>query len=215
MDFLVMNRHKKHLIPFITGAIALCLSSCTSPAVISQSDNPSLPTAETLKSLSGNTEQVTSGTQQKTQPALDALTSSLSPSSQPLKANNTKATSTAQSGKTTTLTVYQPDSQCQNLLSEKVTVPAGNLVDTAVGKVLQQADSGDFDLAGYRVKVNAKTGIATIDLRRLPNSKRQFVSLAPCEQFALFGSLRKTLTANPQLKIRDVRFTEQGQNIQL
>ncbi|NEQ15875.1 MAG: sporulation/spore germination protein, partial [Moorea sp. SIO3E2] len=33
--------------------------------------------------------------------------------------------------------------------------------------------------------------------------------------FALFGSLRKTLTANSQLNIKDVRFTEQGEDIYL
>jgi hypothetical protein len=48
-----------------------------------------------------------------------------------------------------------------------------------------------------------------------PNSRRQFVSLSTCEQFALFGSLRKTLTDNSPLKIKGVRFTERGQDIVL
>jgi hypothetical protein len=96
-----------------------------------------------------------------------------------------------------------------------VAVPAATTVNAAVGKVLDKASSGDFGLAGYRVNVNAKSGVATVDLRLSPDSRRQFASLSSCEQFALFGSLRKTLTNNSQLKIKDVRFTEQGQQIVL
>jgi hypothetical protein len=166
-----------------------------------------LSTAKTLKSLSGSTEE-------KTQPLLKALASQLSPSSEPLSASTSKATSTVQPSKTVTLRIYQADSQCQNLVSQKVAVPAGSPANAVVGKVLQQADSGDFDLGGYRVNINAQTGVATVDLRRLPSSQRQFISLSACEQFALFGSLRKTLIANSQLKIKDVRFTEQGRTLQ-
>jgi hypothetical protein len=61
--------------------------------------------------------------------------------------------------------------------------------------------------------VNVDNGVATIDLRIAPESKRQIVSLSSCEQFALFGSLRKTLTSNPQWNIKDVRFTERGQEV--
>jgi hypothetical protein len=86
-------------------------------------------------------------------------------------------------------------------------------VDAAVGTVLKEAASGDFDLAGYRVNVNANSRVATVDLRLSPDSQRKFVSLSTCEQFALFGSLRKTLTANSQLNLKDVRFTQQGQEI--
>jgi hypothetical protein len=94
-----------------------------------------------------------------------------------------------------------------------VDVPAENPAQAAVGKVLKQADSGDFDLAGYRVKVNPESRVATVDFRLSPNSKRQFSSLSSCEQFAMFGSLRKTLTDNTQLKIKNVRFTNQGAEI--
>ncbi|NEO47853.1 MAG: hypothetical protein F6K55_28560, partial [Moorea sp. SIO4A3] len=113
------------------------------------------------------------------------------------------------------LNVYRADSQCQSLVSEQVSVPVGNSVNTVVGKVLETGNSSDFNVSGYRVKVNANTGVATVDLRLSPDSQRQFVSLSTCEQFALFGSLRKTLTANSQLNIKDVRFTEQGEDIYL
>lgn len=114
---------------------------------------------------------------------------------------------------TLTLNIYQADSQCQALVPKPVAIPAGAPVDAAVGKVLEQAESGDFDLAGYRVAVNS--GVATIDLRLSPDAQRRFVSLSSCEQFALFGSLRRTLTDNSQLNIKDVRFTEQGQELTL
>jgi hypothetical protein len=123
--------------------------------------------------------------------------------------------SIAQAKGTVTLTIYQADNQCQTLVPETVAVPATRVVDTAVGEVLKQADSGDFDLAGYRVQVNSNSGVATVDFRLSPNSRRQFVSLSSCEQFALFGSLRKTLTDNSRLKIKNVRFTQQGQEIVL
>ncbi len=208
-----MNRLKKYLSSLIAGAIVLSLSSCTSSAISSKGDSRGLPTADTLKPVAGSIDQVASSTGQKTQPSLDTVTSTPSPSSKPLNATNSKTTASAQSSNTVPITIYQADSQCQNLLPENLSVPAENPVEAAVGKVLKQADSGDFAVAGYRVNVNSKTGVATVDLRRSPNSKRQFVSLSPCEQFALFGSLRKTLTDSSQLKIKDVRFTEQGQII--
>ncbi|MFO0142950.1 MAG: sporulation/spore germination protein, partial [Aphanizomenon sp.] len=36
-----------------------------------------------------------------------------------------------------------------------------------------------------------------------------------CEQFALFSSIRKTLISNAQWKIKEVRFTERGEDIML
>lgn len=208
-----MNRFRHHLTPLITSVIVLSLSSCSALSVSSQNDSTHFPAAETLKSLAGSTDSVASGIELNTQPSLDVLASTLSPSSKPKSLNitNTKAIPTAKSSNAVTLHIYHADSQCRNLVPEQEAVPATNPIDAAVGRVLKQVDSGDFDLAGYRVKVNA--GIATVDLRRMPNSRRQFVSLSECEQFALFGSLRKTLTTNSQLKIKAVRFTEQGQAI--
>lgn len=113
------------------------------------------------------------------------------------------------------VTIYRPDSQCEALVPEKVSVSGGSSLEAAVGKVLELRNSADFNLSGYRVSVNPKSGVATVDMRLAPNSKRKFVSLSTCEQFALFGSLRKTLTSNQGFKIKDVRFTEQGQKISL
>lgn len=203
-----MNRINKYFTPLITGVIVLSLSSCASSPTNRQSDNAGLPAAESI-----NTSLTTE---------LDAA--SLTPvqphkqtpvATQSLNATDTRATATAQSLNTVAVKIYRSDSQCRTLVPEKVPVPAASPVDAAVGKVLKQADSGDFGVAGYRVKVNANSRVATVDLRLLPDSRRQFSSLSPCEQFALFGSLRKTLTDNSQLKIKDVRFTQQGQEIKL
>jgi hypothetical protein len=204
-DSLAMNCLKNYLTPFVIGIIVLSLNSCASSPTNRQSDNPNLPTAETAQTPS-TTFLSDSGVSIPAQPEKE--TPVANPSSQ-------VTSSTTPAKDTVTLTIYQADSQCQTLVSEKVAVPTSSPVDAAVGKVLNQADSGDFDIAGYRVQVNPKNGIATVDFRLSPNSRRQFVSLSTCEQFALFGSLRKTLTDNSPLKIKGVRFTERGQDIVL
>lgn len=201
-----MNRLKTYLTPLLAGLIVLSLSSCTSSPDNRQSGNDSSSPAETDVV---STEQSEKASTTPTQPQQKTPVAS-----QPLDATGDRSTSNPGT-KTVTLTIYQADSQCQNLVPEQVSVPADTLVDAAVGKVLQQADSGDFNLAGYRVQVNSNSGVATVDFRLSPDSRRQFVSLSSCEQFALFGSLRKTLTDNSRLKIKDVRFTERGQAIQL
>lgn len=197
-----MNPLRKYLAPLITGLIVLSLSSCTSSPTNRQSDNANSPTQEM-----GNVPSTTLSAKSATTPAQPQTQTPVT--RQPLNTTG----SIAQAKDTVTLTIYQADNQCQTLVPEKVAVPATRIVDTAVGEVLKQADSGDFDLAGYRVQVNSNSGVATVDFRLAPNSRRQFVSLSSCEQFALFGSLRKTLTTNSQLKIKNVRFTQQGQEI--
>jgi Sporulation and spore germination len=94
-----------------------------------------------------------------------------------------------------------------------VSVPSEEPLKGAVGKIIQERDNADFSLSGYRVTV--KNGVATVDLRVSPESKRQLTSLSSCEQFALFGSLKKTLTSNPKWNVKDVRFTEKGEELAL
>lgn len=170
-----MNQSNKYVAPLLSGAILLCLTSCTA----------------ILRDRNGN--QVTS----------------FSPGSP------SQLTQPAQTISQKTITIYQPDSQCQTLVPAKVTLPSTSALQGAVGKILEQRNSNNFNVTGYRVSVNPKSGIATVDMRLAPNSQRKFVSLSTCEQFALFGSLRKTLTSNPGFKIKDVRFTKQGQEISL
>ncbi len=111
------------------------------------------------------------------------------------------------------VTLYTSDIECQDYVPKKVPVSADTPVTDVVGKILTSKDTGDFNISNYRVKVN--DGTATVDLRISPNSQRQLASLSSCEQHALFGSLRKTLTSNPKWKIKDVRFTEAGEEIVL
>jgi hypothetical protein len=147
----------------------------------------------------------------------NTTTNAISPTSKPSVArlrSKTKAIEPkAVSGKTVKATLYTSDTQCQELVPQKVTVAATTPITNVVGKIIQEQDTADFSLSGYRVRV--RNGIATVDLRRSPQSKRQFTSLSSCEQFALFGSLRKTLTSNSQWGIRKVRFTERGEDIVL
>jgi len=140
-----------------------------------------------------------------TNPIADQVTtttSSLSPTSGTVPAHNT-----------VTVTIYKADNQCQTQIAEKEVLPQHRLLVTVVGKVIEQATSTDFDIAGYRVTLDRQRQVATVDLRLNPNTRRKFVSLSFCEQFALFGSLRKTLTDNPNWQIEEVRFTQLGQEI--
>lgn len=201
-----MNRIKKYFTPLIAGVMVISLSSCASPPTSRKTDNAGLSAAETI-----NTSLATQLGATATIPAQPQKEAPVA--TQPLNSTSNRTTSTDQSIKTIPISIYRADSQCQTLVSEKVAVPAASPVNAVVGTVLKEAASGDFDLAGYRVNVNANSRIATVDLRLSPDSRRNFASLSTCEQFALFGSLRKTLTDNSQLNIKDVRFTKQGQEI--
>ncbi len=111
------------------------------------------------------------------------------------------------------VTLYLSDTQCQKLVPYRVSVPTQKPINSAVGRIIERVNSSDFSVAGYRVKV--KKGVATVDLRVPPKSKRQLTSLSLCEQFALFGSIRKTLTSNVQWHIKRVQFMEKGRKIAL
>lgn len=143
----------------------------------------------------------------------NAISSTPTPSVARLRTKAKTSEPKAVSGKTVNVTLYTSDIQCQEFVPQKVTLPATTPVTNAVGKILQEQETADFNVSGYRVRV--RNGVATVDLRLSPQSKRQFASLSSCEQFALFGSLRKTLTSNPQWKIREVQFTEKGEDIVL
>lgn len=84
-------------------------------------------------------------------------------------------------------------------------------METAIGKVLEDRESGDFSLGGYRISVNG--GVATVDLRPAPHSERSLHSLTHCEQLALFGGVRRTLLGNAQWRIQDVQFTIAGEEL--
>lgn len=112
-----------------------------------------------------------------------------------------------------TVTLYKVDSQCETLVPETAQVSGDRALEETVGKIHSAQSNQDFQLGGYRVTV--ANGVATVDFRLAPSSRRQLVSLSTCEQFALFGSLRKTLTENRQWQIKSVRFAERGKDLEL
>jgi hypothetical protein len=112
-----------------------------------------------------------------------------------------------------TVTVYRVDNLCEGFIPQQVKVSQRNSLEAAIAKVLELQNNGDFAIAGYRVQVEPNKEVATIDFRLPVNSPRQFISLSQCELFSLFGSIRQTLTSNPQWNIKEVNFTEKGQEI--
>jgi hypothetical protein len=111
----------------------------------------------------------------------------------------------------TTVTIYKANDQCDQYEPSPVQVPTDSALDAAVGEVIKAQSSKDFAIAGYRVTVNQ--GVATVDFRVVPDSPRQIVSLSSCEQFVLFGGISETLTKNPQFQIKEVRFSDRGEEI--
>ena len=115
---------------------------------------------------------------------------------------------------TVSINIYQVDNQCNDFIAERMDVPQNNSLDMAVSKVIEKSNINEFSLSNSKVTIDPQ-GIATIDFQVASNSKRRFISLSSCEQFNLFGSLRKTLIDNPDWQIKDVRFTEGGKEIVL
>ncbi|NES87352.1 MAG: sporulation/spore germination protein [Moorea sp. SIO2B7] len=222
-----MNSIKKRLTSLITGMIVISLTGCSFSSTDKSAPDVSVsPTPSNSISTSKNNPNKVSenNTNESTQNQSIELKSSSIPTPtptatptpkitpkitpQPVKAENTDI-------ETVTVTIYHIDDQCSTLVPKKIAVPKNNSLEAAIGKVLEEVNSGDFDLVGYRVNVNQKSGLATVDLRLSPDSQRKIVSLSNCEQFAIFGSIRKTLTGNKQWKVKDIRFTEKGKEIYL
>ncbi|MDY7016183.1 MAG: hypothetical protein SVX43_21815 [Cyanobacteriota bacterium] len=181
-----MQRTKKRLTYLIAGLMLVGLGGCGLSVAETGSSSPSSPL-----SLSASETTAPQATQKAVEPTL--------------------AQPKAIAQNTTSVTLFYPDNRCETLVPETAAVPEENSLDAAIARVIAKAENGDLDLIGYRASV--ENGVATIDLRLSPDSPRLFVSLTTCEQLALFGSLRKTLTDNPQWNVRDVRFTEEGQEI--
>ncbi|MEA5617353.1 sporulation/spore germination protein [Cronbergia sp. UHCC 0137] len=193
-----MNTNGKYLLSFILAiaffaSLTSCASNDTSDNVVTETPTPTVtnnpptptpsqnPTIAQLRAKSANTD---------------------SPDDQ---------TVAAISGKKIDVTLYTSDDQCQELIPEKVSVSSEQPMTEAISKIVEQQNTTDLSLSGYRINVN--NTVATVDLRIAPESKRQVASLSSCEQFALFGSLRKTLISNAEWKIKEVRFTDRGKEI--
>ncbi|MEH2228503.1 MAG: sporulation/spore germination protein [Nostoc sp.] len=212
-----MNTIKRYFLPPIFVTMVVSLGSCSSNPTAGNIDSamsyPTTAPAPTNSLPSQSPSQIPSVAQLR-EKSPNQESSEKSPNQESSKENTPSSpTSKIATAKTTSVTLYTSDTQCQKLIPEKVSVPAEEPVTNVVSKILEKRDTSDFSLSGYRV--NIKNGIATVDLRISPESKRQITSLSSCEQFALFGSLRKTLTSNAQWNIKEVRFTERGEDIVL
>ncbi|MFN6558439.1 MAG: sporulation/spore germination protein [Nostoc sp. ChiSLP01] len=213
-----MKTTKRYLLPAIAVTIVLGLSSCnsnpTTNNIESQTPSPTPTPNTTLSPEPITTPTNSSSSRTSSQISSIAQLREKSPNQESAgEKTPSSSTSKAASSKNTDVTIYTSDVQCQELIPEKISVPADEPVKNAVGKIIEKRDTSDFSLSGYRV--NVKNGVATVDLRISPESKRQIASLSSCEQFALFGSVRKTLTSNAAWNIKEVRFTERGEDIVL
>ncbi|NDJ23350.1 sporulation/spore germination protein [Nostoc sp. B(2019)] len=205
----IINTSKRYLLPLIVVAIAANLSSCNSNPTVRNIDSET-PAPVTTPNITSSPEPITTPNNATSPTPSVAQLRDKSPNKELLR-DTPASTSQAAANKTTNVTLYTSDVQCQELVPQKVSVSAEEPVTNAVGRIIEKRDTSDFSLSGYRVNVN--NGIATVDLRISPESKRQITSLSSCEQFALFGSLRKTLTSNAQWNIKEVRFTQKGEEI--
>jgi hypothetical protein len=128
------------------------------------------------------------------------------PKTTPEPSKTTPTQTLAANSSTQEVTLYEVDNQCEEFVAKQITIPTQDANNTLVGKVLANSNSPDFKIDNYRIQV--KDGEATIDLRLPPEAKRPFAAMSACEQRSLLGSLSKTLTSNPKLKIDSVRFTD-------
>jgi hypothetical protein len=117
---------------------------------------------------------------------------------------------------TQTRTIYRADLFCQTLEPQAVELSIeGNTgdrqaeIEAAIGVMLKQWTGSDLGIAGYRVTLRDR--VATVDIRRDPNAARPWMALSTCEQFALFGGLRETMTNEPDWGIDRVEFLSLGE----
>jgi hypothetical protein len=113
-------------------------------------------------------------------------------------------------------TIYRADLLCQTLEPQVVELNtetnSGDRqaeIEATIGVVLKQWTGSDVGIAGYRVTVRDR--VATIDLRRDPNTARPWIGLSTCEQFALFGGLRETIVNEPDWEVERVEFLSLGE----
>ncbi|MEL7034420.1 MAG: hypothetical protein AAFO04_02195 [Cyanobacteria bacterium J06592_8] len=192
-----MNKFSQILTISMICLTVLGLGSCTSTKVqVESNSSPEL-------------------TETRSETNEPATTVSQSTTSDPKKTTSTPVLKEAITPTNTIpVTVYRVDQDCSELVPEKVTVSEDRAVEDAVAKTLEIQP--DFELPlSYRVEVDSYYQVAIIDLRVATTSRRTLNSLSACEQFALFGSLRETLTRNPDWQIYEVYFTNLGEDILL
>jgi hypothetical protein len=195
-----MNRICKQLGYLATGLILLGASSCFSSDAANSAQNQSKTPARIGQflhlQLTGN--QIDDRSTQAPQPS-NSVASVLG--------------SSVGSQKAVTVTVYKVDNLCQNLKPETLTGPEKQLMSLAVNEVLKQQIFDSLGLVGYRLRIDRRLGIATVDLRASGKWRQKLQNLSSCQMLGLFGGVRQTLTSYAPWKIKTVRFTELGEDI--
>jgi hypothetical protein len=135
--------------------------------------------------------------------------------SEPEKSDKPTVAQPANTPDMATVSIYVMDDSCNDFVKESVQVAEPQAASDAVGKVIAYGSFAEFKLSGYRVNIDASSGVATVDLRLDPSSVRTFVSLSSCEQRSLFGGIEETLMQNPDWKVKEVRFTNRGEALVL
>ncbi|MEM7716123.1 MAG: sporulation/spore germination protein [Cyanobacteria bacterium P01_A01_bin.68] len=208
-----IRRHKKYIFPLMLSAMVISASSCGSN-----------PDVGTVKETPSDESPVASSPfptpNSETQTPKIEITTTPSPTTKaaPFGAETTPAPESINQNKTGNLknsdiTVFTSDLECQKLVPQKISVSSKEPMKDAVGKIIASKNTADLNISNYRINVN--NGTATVDLRVPSDSPRQLVSLSSCEQFTLFKSIEKTLTSNPKWKVKNVRFTQSGEEIYL
>ena len=203
---------KRYIFPLILSAMAIAASSCGSnPSGDSVGETPSEESPVASSPFPTPSSEIQTPAEITTTPSPTVKTA-------PLGAETTPTPETPNQNKTGNLknsdiTLFTSDLQCQKLLPQQVSVSSNEPVKDAVGKIIAAKNTADINISNYRVNVNS--GVATVDFRIPPDSPRQLVSLSSCEQFALFKSIEKTLTSTPKWNIKNVRFTQSGEEIYL
>ena len=192
-----MNKFPRILTLLFVSFVMLSLTSCRSPELQAESSLSPEPTDPSTE------RQDPASTNLASQP----------PTSQPKKpaANSPALKEPTAPANTVPVTIYRVDSECSKLVPQQVTVSEDRPIEDAVAKTLEIQQ---FELPlGYRVEVDDYYQVAVIDFRVPATSRRTLESLSACEQFTLFESLRETLTTNSNWEIRDVYFTNLGEDL--
>ena len=153
MNFLVkikqnssMYNYKRSLLSLLLVAFSTVISSCDSN---NTANNPTPETTPTSKINPSPQRKV----QKSPPPGVEPYTNN----------SNTKAIS----GKTTNVTVYTSDAQCQELIPKKADVSTEEPMNEAIGKIFKEQNTADFSVSGYRINVKMVLLLLTSSLTRV------------------------------------------------
>jgi hypothetical protein len=130
----IMSTTNRHFLPLIFVTIVVSLSSCSfNPTTRNiDSETPSATITPTNSSSSQTPNQI---------PSVAQLREKLPNQESPKENTPSLSTPKATTSKTTNVTLYTSDTQCQELIPEKVSVPAEEPVTNVVNKILEKRDT--------------------------------------------------------------------------